>query len=83
MDTLIPQKLPAIRRMWVIVSAKKTYFHGVRLHSLAARRSGYSADSARTSGSEKPQPTILQSVRDQEIYLPNTTLIGDKAFPDS
>lgn len=34
------------------------------------------------SGSEKAHAMIWQGVREQAIYLPNSTLIGDKAFPD-
>lgn len=62
-------------------AAKKTHFHGVRLHTVARRRSG-----------KMPLPNQiwvreaathdLQSVRDQAISLPNSTLFGDKAFPD-
>ncbi len=62
-------------------AAKKTHFHGVRLHTVAHRRNG-----------KMPLPNQiwvrqasthdLQSVRDQAISLPDSTLFGDKAFPD-
>jgi hypothetical protein len=62
-------------------ASKRTYFHGVRLHTIVQRRSG-----------RLPLPDQiwlregschdLQSVREQEVYLPNSSLIGDKAFPD-
>jgi hypothetical protein len=62
-------------------SAKKTYFHGLRLHSIAARRTA-TLPTPRNIWLREASTNDLQSVRDQEIYLPNTTLIGDKAFPD-
>jgi len=62
-------------------ASKRTYFHGLRLHAIAQRRSG-----------RLPLPSQiwlregsvhdLRSVREQEIYLPNSSLIGDKAYPD-
>jgi len=62
-------------------ASKKIYFHGVRLHTIAQRRYG-----------RIPLPDQiwlregschdLRSVREQKIYLPNSSLIGDKAFPD-
>ena len=61
-------------------AAKKTHFHGVRLHTIAQRRSG-----------QLPLPDHiwlreasahdLSSVREQEISLPTSTLFGDKAYP--
>jgi len=61
-------------------AAKKTHFHGVRLHLIAQRRSG-----------QLPLPDQmwlraasvhdLSSVREQEIHLPTSTLFGDKAYP--
>jgi len=60
-------------------AAKKTHFHGVRLHTIAQRRSG-----------QLPLPDHiwfrqasvydLSSVREQEIRLPTSTLFGDKAY---
>ncbi len=62
-------------------AAKKTHFHGVRLHTIAQRRSG-----------QLPLPDQLwlraasvhdlSSVREQAIPLPTSTLFGDKAFRD-
>jgi hypothetical protein len=62
-------------------ASKKIYFHGVRLHTIAQRRSG-----------KIPLPNQiwlregschdLRSVREQLISLPNSSLIGDKAFLD-
>lgn len=62
-------------------ASKKTYFHRVRLHAIAQRRC-----------SRMPLPAQvwlregschdLQSVREQAISLPNSALIGDRAFPD-
>ena len=62
-------------------ASKKTYFHGVRLHTIAQRRCG-----------TIPLPTQiwlregschdLASAREQEITLEHSTLIGDKAFRD-
>jgi hypothetical protein len=62
-------------------ASKRTYFHGVRLHAIVQRRSG-----------RLPLPSQiwlresschdLRSVREQEVYLPNSSLIGDKAYPD-
>jgi len=61
-------------------AAKKTHFHGVRLHTIAQRRSG-----------RLPLPDQLwlraasvhdlSSVREQDIHVPTSTLIGDKAYP--
>jgi hypothetical protein len=61
-------------------AAKKTHFHGVRLHTIVQRRSG-----------QLPLPDNiwlrqgsvhdLSSVREQEIRLPTSTLFGDKAYP--
>ncbi len=60
-------------------AAKKTHFHGVRLHTIAQRRSG-----------QLPLPDRLwlraasvhdlSSVREQEIHLPTSCLFGDKAY---
>jgi hypothetical protein len=62
-------------------SAKKTYFHGLRLHSIAARR--FSAlPTPREIWFREASTHDLNSFKDQEIHLPNTTLIGDKAYPD-
>lgn len=62
--------------------SKKTYFHGARLHAIAQRRSG-----------QLPLPTQLwlregschdlPSLKEQGLWLPNCTLIGDKAYCDT
>lgn len=62
-------------------ASKKLYFHGVRLHAVAQRRSG-----------QLPRPHQIwvregschdvRSVKEQAPVLPNTTLIGDSAYAD-
>jgi hypothetical protein len=62
-------------------ASKKMYFHGVRLHTIAMRRNG-----------RLPLPQQiwlregschdLRSVREQEVYLPQSSLIGDRAYLD-
>lgn len=62
-------------------ASKKIYFHGVRLHTIAQRRFGripWPSHIWLREGSVHD----LTSVREQAIYLPNSSLIGDKAFPD-
>lgn len=63
-------------------AAKKTYFHGVRLHCIASRRF-----------LKLPTPTQIwlceashhdsTAAREQLIELPNTTLIADLAYPET
>ncbi len=63
-------------------AAKKTYFHGVRLHLVAERRFA-----------RLPNPTNiwlceashhdLTAVREQFLQLPNTTLFADLAYPET
>lgn len=63
-------------------ASKKLYFYGVRLHTLAQRRSG-----------QLPLPQHIwmreaschdvRSVKEQELILPDTTLIGDSAYADT
>ena len=63
-------------------ASKKTYFHGLRLQTIAQRRFA-----------TIPLPTHmwlregsvhdLRSVREQAVCLPNSSLIGDQAFLDS
>ena len=60
-------------------ASKKLFFHGVKLHAVAARRSG-----------QLPQPlelwlraascNDLRSFKEQEIDVPLTTLFADKAY---
>lgn len=61
--------------------AKKTHFHGVRLHTIASRKY-QSLPTLRNLWLREGSTHDLESVRNQEIYLPNSTLIGDKAYPD-
>ncbi len=63
-------------------ASKKQWFHGVRLHTVAQRRAG-----------RLPVPQQIwlregschdvRSVKEQEIPLPTTTLIGDSAYADA
>ncbi len=62
-------------------ASKKTYFHGVRLHTIAQRRSG-AIPLPKQIWLREGSVHDLTSVREQEIYLPNSSLIGDRAFPD-
>jgi hypothetical protein len=58
------------------------YFHGVPLHRIAQRRSGTIPLPHHLWLREGSCPD-LRSVTEQEIYLPDSSLIGDKAFLDS
>ena len=62
-------------------ASKKTYFHGVRLHTIAQRRVGRLPLPAQVWLREGSCHD-LQSVREQAISLPNSALLGDRAFPD-
>lgn len=62
-------------------ASKKTYFHGVRLHTIAQRRNG-TLPLPQQIWLREGSCHDLQSVREQAIYLPHSSLIGDKAFPD-
>jgi hypothetical protein len=62
-------------------ASKRTYFHGVRLHAIAQRRCARLPLPAQIWLREGSCHD-LRSAREQEIYLPNSSLIGDKAFPD-
>jgi len=63
-------------------AAKKTYFHGIRLHVVAERRF-----------CKLPNPTNIwlceashhdsTAAREQFLELPNTTLIADLAYPET
>ena len=61
--------------------AKKTHFHGVRLHAIATRRF-QSLPTLKEIWLREGSTHDLEAVRHQEIYLPNSTLIADKAYPD-
>ncbi|MDT5121272.1 MAG: hypothetical protein QOC96_754 [Acidobacteriota bacterium] len=62
-------------------ASKKMYFHGVRLHTIAQRRSG-TIPLPQQIWLREGSVHDLESIREQEIHLPNSSLIGDKAFPD-
>ncbi len=62
-------------------ASKKVYFHGVRLHTIARRRRG-TLPLPDQIWLREGSVHHLQSVRDQEVSLPNSSLIGDRAFPD-
>lgn len=62
-------------------ASKKMYFHGVRLHTIAQRRSG-SLPLPAHIWLREGSCHDLTSVKEQEIPLPNSSLIGDKAFLD-
>jgi len=62
-------------------ASKRTYFHGVRLHTLAQRRSGKLPLPKHIWLSEGSVHD-LASVRQQELSLPTSSLLGDKAFLD-
>lgn len=62
-------------------ASKKRYFHGVRLHAVAQRRFGVLPLPAQVWLREGSCHD-LQSAREQAISLANSTLIGDRAFPD-
>ena len=56
-------------------------FHGVRLHTIARRRSA-TLPLPDQIWLREGSVHDLQSVREQEVSLPNSSLIGDRAFPD-
>ena len=62
-------------------ASKKTYFHGVRLHTIAQRRCG-TIPLPRYIWLREGSCHDLASVREQQPALPASTLIGDKAFCD-
>ncbi|MCA1628645.1 MAG: IS982 family transposase [Acidobacteriota bacterium] len=62
-------------------AAKKTHFHGVRLHTIAQRRNGHLPLPDRI-WLRAASVHDLASVREQDIHLPTSTLFGDKAFRD-
>lgn len=62
-------------------AAKKTYFHGVRLHTIAQHRSG-TIPLPRHIWLREASCHDLPALKEQDICLQNSSLIGDKAFPD-
>ena len=62
-------------------AAKRLHFHGVRLHCIARRSSGSLPKPFRIWLREASVHD-LTSLKEQQIFLPNSTLFGDKAFSD-
>jgi len=63
-------------------AAKRLHFHGIRLHCIVGRRSG-SLPSPRHIWLREASVHDLTSLKEQQIFLPNATLFGDKAFCDT
>lgn len=63
-------------------AAKKLHFHGVRLHCIAGRRSG-SLPLPVHIWLREASVHDLTSLKEQQVFLPNSTLFGDKAFCDT
>lgn len=63
-------------------ASKKQYFHGVRLHTVAQRRSGH-LPCPRQIWLREGSCHDVRSVKEQEIALPTTTLLGDSAYADA
>jgi Transposase DDE domain len=63
-------------------ASKKIYFHGVRLHTLAERRSGQ-LPRPRQIWLREGSCADVRSLKEQELELPATTLFGDKAYRDA
>ncbi len=62
-------------------ASKKTYFHGLRLHTIAQRRFA-TLPLPKQMWLREGSCHDLRSVREQAVCLPNSSLIGDKAFLD-
>ncbi len=63
-------------------SAKKTYFHGVRLHVIAQRRFRQLPNPSQIWLCEASHHD-LTAAKQQYLNLPNTTLIADLAYPET
>lgn len=63
-------------------ASKKQWFHGVRLHVVAQRRSG-TLPCPQQIWLREASCHDVRSVREQEIVLPTTTLISDGAYRDA
>ena len=63
-------------------AAKKIYFHGVRLHTIAQRRVSKLPLPAQKIWLREASVHDLSRVKEQEISVPNTAIVGDLAFPD-
>jgi hypothetical protein len=62
-------------------ASKRTYFHGVRLHTIAQRRNARLPLPAHIWLREGSVHDV-ESIRHQAIHLPDSSLIGDKAYLD-
>ncbi len=62
-------------------ASKKTYFHGLRLHTIARRRSGQ-LPVPQQLWLREASVHDLRSAREQAVELPNSSLMGDKAYLD-
>ncbi len=62
-------------------SAKKTYFHGVRLHVIAERRFARLPNPSQIWLREAAAHD-LTAAKEQHLELPATTLIADLAYPE-
>jgi len=62
-------------------AAKKTYFHGVRLHVIASRRFAQLPNPSQIWLCEASYHD-LTAAKEQRLELPNTTLIADLAYPE-
>ena len=63
-------------------AAKKTYFHGVRLHCIAERRFAQLPNPSQVWLCEASHHDS-RAAREQHLELPNTTLIADLAYPET
>jgi len=63
-------------------ASKKQYFHGLRLHAIAQRRSGQ-LPSPQQIWLREASCADVRSLKEQAPALPTTTLIGDKAYADA
>jgi hypothetical protein len=63
-------------------AAKKTYFHGVRLHVIAERRFARLPNPSQIWLCEASHHDST-AAREQSLELPNTTLIADLAYPEA
>lgn len=63
-------------------ASKKLYFHGVRLHVIAERRSGQ-LPSPQQIWLREGSCADVRSLKEQAPELPATTLLGDKAYRDA
>lgn len=63
-------------------AAKKTYFHGIRLHCLAMRRFARLPNPSQIWLGEASHHDST-AAREQHLQLPNTTLIADLAYPET